>query len=224
MKIKNYTIFDKNDSKNWNKLRDSEALTNYFTPSSRDEYILKLKGYKINPEVENDLEYIIKKKSINKVFSLCSGSCELEYYIMNKFGLKCYVSDTTNSMKRIKDFNIFKQASIIDITKPFKLKIDENSLLLLSRIDTEFEDYQLENIFDNLNSLGAQIIYFIPAEILTIKSFLVNIKLIFACFLKFKKPVSWGYIRSYYSFEKLWKKNYTSNSKNNFGLTLKKND
>tara|TARA_B110000003_G_C16635916_1_gene528412 strand:- start:10 stop:681 length:672 start_codon:yes stop_codon:yes gene_type:complete len=222
MRFKNYTIFDVNDSKNWNKLRDSENLVDYFVPKTRKDYILKLKDYKINPGVEKDLEYLIKSKSINKVFSLCSGSCEIEYYIMNKFGLACHVSDTTNSMKRIKKFNIFEEVSIIDITKPFDIKIDQNSLLLLSRIDTEFEDYQLKNIFENLNFLGAEIIYFIPAEILTLKSFLVNIKLIFKCFLKFKKPVSWGYIRSNYSFENLWKNNYNTNSKNSFGLILLK--
>ena len=143
MRFKNYTIFDVNDSKNWNKLRDSENLVDYFVPKTRKDYILKLKDYKINPGVEKDLEYLIKNKSIKKVFSFCSGSCEIEYFIKNKFGLECHVSDTTKSMKRIKKFNVFDQVSIIDISKPFNIKIDENSLVLLSRIDTEFEDYQL---------------------------------------------------------------------------------
>ena len=224
MKIKNYTIFNHNNTKNWNKLRDSIEFTSYFVPRLKKDYISKLNDFKINLDIENDFTNLIKKHSINKLVSLCSGSCQVEFYLMNKFNLKCHVSDTTESMQRVKKFNIFDSVSIIDVRKPFKLNIDNNTIVLLSRIDTEFDDDQLKNIFRNLNLLEVKIIYFVPAEILNAKSFLVNIKIIIKCFLYFRKPVSWGMIRSYSSFEGLWKKYYKTNSKNIFGLTLLKND
>lgn len=224
MKIKNYTIFNHNNTKNWNKLRDSIEFTSYYVPRLKKDYISKLNDFKINLDVENDFTNLIKKHSIDKLVSLCSGSCQFEFYLMKKFDLKCHVSDTTESMQRVKNFNIFDSVSVIDVRKPFKLNIDNNTMVLLSRIDTEFDDNEMKTIFNNLSDLGVKLIYFIPAEILTIKTFLIKIKIIFKCLLEFRKPISWGYIRSHHSFEKLWKKHYKTKTKNFFGLTLLKND
>ena len=224
MKIKNYTIFNSNLTKNWDELRNSNSYENYFIPQNKEDYLNNLKKYNINKRLEVDLSLSIKKHSIDKIFSLCSGSCYLEYFLMKKHKLKCCVSDSTESIHRIKKFNIFNSATIIDVTKPFNFKVEDNTLLLLSRIDTEFDDNEMKTIFNNLSDLGVKLIYFIPAEILTIKTFLIKIKIIFKCLLEFRKPISWGYVRSYRSFEKLWKKYYETKTKNFFGLTLLRND
>ena len=103
MKIKNYTIFNSNLTKNWDELRNSNSYENYFIPQNKKDYLNNLKKYNINKRLEVDLSLAIKKHSIDKIFSLCSGSCYLEYFLMKKYKLKCCVSDSTESIHRIKN-------------------------------------------------------------------------------------------------------------------------
>ena len=221
MKIKNYTIYDRRMTKNWNSLRDSKDQKDYFIPLNKKDYLIKLNSYDPDKKVINDFSDLVQRDRIKKIISFCSGSCNIEYYLMKKFNLNCEVSDTSASIKRINDFKIFHKASFIDITKEFKIDVDNNVIVLLSRIDTEFEDYQLENFFRKMYDYRVNYIYFIPAEIFTLKTILVKIKILITCFLRFRRPVSWGYVRSFYGFNKLWKEYYQIISKSTKGLILK---
>ena len=221
MKIKNYTIFDRRATKNWNKLRDSKEEKDYFIPSDKKNYLMKLNSYDPDKKVINDFSDLVQRSQIKKIISFCSGTCKIEYYLMKKFNLICEVSDNTHSIERIKKFKIFHKVSFIDMTNEFKIDIDNNTIVLLSRIDTEFEDYQLQNFFRKMYNLKVRYIYFIPAEIITLKTILVKIKILIICFLRFREPVSWGYIRSFYGFNKLWRQYYETISKSTKGLILK---
>ena len=221
MKIKNYTIYDRSMTKNWNKFRDSKEEKDYFIPLDKKDYLIKLNSYDPDKKVVNDFSDLVQRGHIKKIVSFCSGSCNIEYYLMKKFNLICEVSDNTHSIERIKNFEIFHKVSFIDITKEFKIDVDNNTIVLLSRIDTEFEDYQLQNFFSKMYSLKVKYIYFIPAEIFTLKTILVKIKILITCFLRFRRPVSWGYIRSFNGFNKLWRQYYETISKTTNGLILK---
>lgn len=221
MKIKNYTIHDKKISKNWNKLRNSRDYQSYFIPKNKKEFLNKLESYKPTPRIISDFEKMKNNFSFNKLVSFCSGSCMLEYYLMKKFNLDCEVSDNTDSIKRINKFKIFNKSSKIDITKNFKINSTSNTIVLLSRIDTEFDDDQLNELFRKLYELKVCLIYFIPAEIISLKTILVKIKIFFICLFDLRFPVSWGYVRSKKGFEKNWKIYYRTKSFHSKGAILK---
>ena len=224
MKIKNYTIFDSNVTKNWNLLRESSNHNSYFIPNSKKEFLEILNKWEPPKDVLNDFENLKKSFLLKKVISLGSGRCNLEYHLMSKFNLLCDVSDNTDSIKRINSFEIFNNAFYLDIKRDFKLNDLDNSIVLLSRIDTELEDFELKNLFLTLNKNNVKLIYFIPAEILNLKTVLIKIKIILFRLLQFKSPVSWGYIRNLKGFNDLWKNHYQILSKNKNLIILVSND
>lgn len=158
------------------------------------------------------------------MISLGSGRCNLKYHLMNKFNFLCDVSDNTDSIKRINSFEIFNDAFYLDIKRDFILNDLDNSIVLLCRIDTELEDFELKNLFRTLNKNNVKLIYFIPAEILNLKTFLIKIKIILYRLLQFKSPVSWGYIRNLKGFNDLWKNHYQILTKNKNLIILVSND
>jgi len=134
----------------------------------------------------------------------------LEYFIKKKFKLNVVVSDYTSSIERISKFKIFDDVIKLDINNNIKFDFKESDLILLSRIDTEFTDSQLLSVFRKLMENKARRIYFIPAEILTLKTCLVKFKIIVKCLLNFRKPVKWGYIRSDNHFKKIFNTYFTT--------------
>ena len=72
MKIKNYTIYDKKISKNWNKLRNYEEHQSYFIPKNKKEFLERLESYKPTPRIISDFENMKNNFSLNKLVSFCS--------------------------------------------------------------------------------------------------------------------------------------------------------
>ena len=72
------------------------------------------------------------------------------------------------------------------LKKKIIFNFNKTDLIILSRIDTEFTDFDLVSIFKNLYINGAKNIYFIPAEKLTFKTILVKIKIILKCIFNFR--------------------------------------
>ena len=196
MKINNYTIFNSTDTENWNKLRDSDDFQSFYIPKTKQSYLKNFENYSPDNIVISEIEEIIKKQKIKRLISFCSGTCFLELTLKNKFKLPVIVSDYTDSINRINEFLIFNEAIKIDIKEKIKFNFKKTDLIILSRIDTEFTDFDLVSIFKNLYINGAKNIYFIPAEKLTFKTILVKIKIILKCIFNFRIPVRWGYIRS----------------------------
>ena len=81
-------------------------------------------------------------------------------------------------------------------------------MVLLSRIDTELSDSQIKNLFKNLNHHKVKYILFIPAQLLSIKSIIVQLYVISKAVILKKPLVDCGYSRSRSSFKKLWKEFY----------------
>ena len=214
MKIKNYTIFNSNETKNWNYLRNNYSYESFCVGDTKKEFLNQLNDFIIDKKLSDDINDILKKNKLKKIISFCSGTCKLEYYIMNQFNMKVEVSDYTDSILRINEFKIFDKAEKIDISKNFKKKFDESDLVILSRIDTEFEDEELISFFNKLRCMGAKRIFVIPAEILNFKTLLIQLKIIFKCIIGLKKPVQWGYIRSKKCFCNIFKYNFKIIKKN----------
>lgn len=148
-----------------------------------------------------------KVLSLRKVFSIGSGIAAQEYQL-NKFAsLSVTVSDYTDSIHRLKKFNIFQDAIQLDAFKD-EFPVDQNTLVLFPRIDTEFENDQLEFIFKKCFESGVQYIWFIPAELLTLQIIAAELKVALLCIIRRKPRVFCGYARSQSAFEKIWGKYY----------------
>lgn len=120
------------------------------------------------------------------------------------------VSDNTNSINRLKTYNIFNDALLIDIVKD-DFPADEKTLVLLHRIDTEFDDKDLKLIFDKLKKTGVKHICFVPTNPFAFKILLSEFKTFVLSIIKFKKRTFCGYSRSKSSLVKLWNKSYQLN-------------
>ena len=94
----------------------------------------------------------------------------------------------------------------------------------MSRIYTELTDDQLIKMFNSMAKIKIKYIFFIPAQLLTFKSLIIEIYLRIKSILFKKKLVFCGYSRSKNLFTSMWKKHYkasqTKNSKS-FLLELK---
>lgn len=204
MKINNYTIFESSETENWNYLRDSDKFKGFFIPSSKSDYMKIYQDFNIDKDSLNEIQKIILERKIKRIISFCSGTSYFEFFLKDKLKIKVIVSDYTDSIERIKNFNIFDDTLKIDINREIKFDFKKTDLILLSRIDTEFTDNQLVSFFKKLWKNDARNIYLIPAEILNLKTILIKIKIILMCFIKLRIPIKWGYIRSNKHFLKIF--------------------
>jgi hypothetical protein len=192
---------------NWNELRDEELELPYCLPNSRDKYLAKVNAEQASVTVLKMIEQI-QKLGYSKILSLGSGIAQTEYYIKENSNLEVIVSDNTNSIERLKTYNIFNDALLIDIVKD-DFPADGKTLVLLHRIDTEFDDNDLKSIFDKLRKAGVKHICFVPTNPLAFKILLIEFKTFLLSIIKFKKRTFCGYSRSKSALAKLWNKSYS---------------
>ena len=226
MRIKHYSIFN-GDQKtlNWDNLRNDSSEHPYFLPFSRKEYINKV-DCEFPSENVQSLILVCKELGIESIFSIGSGIGAFEYQIKKFSDIKVSVSDYSSSIDRLSEFGIFDKVVQLDAFKD-ALPVDDRTLVLLPRIDTEFDDGQLKLIFQKCYDNSVPYLWFIPAELLTFRILLAEFKVLLMCVLKNKTRVFCGYARSLDSFENLWGefydriKNYNRDNKS-FLLKLKK--
>ena len=225
MKIKHHSIFNNlnSDQINWNKIRNDPHEKQYFIPKEKSKYIEQASSQKSYKEIISEILIILLKFKSKTIFSFGSGRAYLEYGLKLK-NISIEISDSDDSMDRIKAFNIFD--------KVYKLSFDEvlpkvqnfKGLILMSRIDTELSDDELIEMFNSMAKNKIKYIFFIPAQLLTFESLIIEIYIRIKSILFKKKLVFCGYSRSKNLFSSLWGKYYkasqTKNSKS-FLLELK---
>ena len=207
MKIKHHSYFNNGmKTLNWQALRDSEMDEEYHIPFNKEDY---LSTFKAN-EPSNLTNIIIKNleyEGIKKIFSIGSGIAALEYQLKKFSDLNIVISDFNSSVLRLKQFEIFDDALLLDAIQD-PLPVDNSFSVLFSRIDTEFDDEKFQKIFEKCHSLGVKHICFIPAELLTFRIVLAEIKTLLISIIKRKPRVFCGYARSMSSFVKIWNPYY----------------
>lgn len=222
MKIKHHSIFNdlKTDNIDWEKLRDNPKEIHYYIPKNKNEYISFVQAQGQYKKTCQELRKVINEYRITNILSLGCGRAHLEYNLSKMVDIKIDVSDLTESIIKIKSFKIFNNAYLLDFSKKFKLEKNEYQLVLLSRIDTELSDNQLEDLFESLYNSNIKYIYFIPAELLNFKTLLVEIKLFIKSLLYRKKRVFCGFARTEKSLISKWKGfyNFKKDSQNNYLL------
>ena len=217
MKLKHYSIFYKHsESKiNWSYLRNNDNETAYFIPKNEED-ILKIFEKDNHIDVLDSTKKYIDKFKIDRIISIGSGRSSLEYQLKLKTGVYTVISDITESILRLKKLDFFDEILLIDFKKKFELKLSSSTMVLLSRIDTELSDNQIKNLFKNLNHQKVKYILFIPAQLLSIKSILVQFYIILKSVIQKKPLVDCGYSRSRSSFRKLWEEFYAIHKHHNF--------
>ena len=207
MKIKHHSIFKNFEYKtiNWNTLREDQMEPHYYLPKEKKDYV-KLCNLNENKILIDSILKILDKKKIKKIFSLGSGRACLEFHLSKHKDVS--ISDLSKSILNLKKFNLFKKVFHLDIFDALE-KIESQQIVLLGRIDTEFDDKQLKLLINKIH-IKQNLILFIPAQKLTIFSFLMEIYLRIKAMFLFKKLVFCGYSRTYKHFERIWSDNYKS--------------
>ncbi len=214
MKIKHYALFEEltSDQIDWNYLRESNLEALYFIPYDKESYLKLISNLDFAYYVDSLKKYC-HKNNISKIISIGSGRCGLEYHLKLNTELNIIVTDTTDSILRIKSFGIFDDAIQINILENSSvLSIDSDTLILLSRIDTEFDDNNFKKLFEILSIKNVKHISLIPAELLSFKIFVAELKILLISILKNKKRVYCGFARSKSKFIKAWKMFYFENT------------
>jgi hypothetical protein len=217
MKIKHYSVFNdhKNSKIDWDFLRKSKKDSEYYMPQTEGEYksIINEKNYENIIEVTSNY---VNKNKLDTIVSLGSGRAALEYKLKLKTGIRTIISDITKSIFTLKKLNFFDEVLLIDITKKLDINISEKSIVILPRIDTELSDSQINQLFKTLNKKGVKHILFIPAQLISIKSILIQVYVFLKALIQNKSLVDCGYSRSRSRFKKLWKEFYDIHKSYNF--------
>ena len=184
MKIKHHSVFNdlSTDKIDWSIIRSNKKEKGYYLPDNLDIYLKDRKSEKKYEGTVKEISNIIKANSIKRVVSLGSGLAALEYHLKNALEIQVEVSDLDHSIKILDSFKIFDKVFPLDLRSDFKIEA-KDSLVLLSRIDTELTDKELKTLFDRLNMSGANLIYFIPEQVLNLPTIFTEIKIILYSFL-----------------------------------------
>lgn len=212
MRIKHFALFkNEMETLNWEKLRNDEREGPYYLPYRKEDYLLKVDTVAPSGLTQIILQEI-KKTGLTRLFSLGSGIASQEYQL-KKFSDYCVVvTDDNTSVLRLKPFEIFDDVVLLDAFKD-SLPIGENWIILFPRIDTEFDDHQLKILFKKCYIAGVKHIIFIPAELLSSRIVIAEIKTLLMSIIKRKHKVFCGYARSMSSFKKIWDPYYRLSKK-----------
>lgn len=225
MKIKHHSIFNNlnSDQINWDKIRNDPNEEQYFIPTEKYKYIEQASSQNSYKEIISQIMSVIHKFKIKTIFSLGSGRAYLEYGLKQK-NISIEISDSDDSMDRIKSFNIFDKVHKLSFNEALPKVQNFKGLILMSRIDTELTDDELIEMFDSMGKFKIKYIFFIPAQLLTFKSVIIEVYLRIRSILLKQKLVFCGFSRSKNLFKRIWKKHYKAsqikNSKS-FLLELK---
>lgn len=211
MKIKHNVFFksSKDSIIDWDKLRDDKSESAFYIPENKIDYIKLANSVDYENEKLEILSFC-KEFNISRIISIGSGRCLLEYHLKKSSKLSVVVSDSSKSILRIKSFDLIDEALCVsDFTGVSNDYICEKTMFLLSRIDTEFDDAGLNHLIKSLYDNDVKYIYFIPAQILSLKTILIEIK--FYIMSKFIKGtlVFCGYSRTKGCLRRILFKYYT---------------
>ncbi len=207
MKFKHHAIFNNSlDTLDWEALRNDEKESPYFLPYTLKDYLGKVDVAEPS-DFTSTLIAEMKQLGLAKLFSIGCGIASQEYQIKKFSDLSVTVSDYNATVFRLKEFNIFDECMQLDAFKD-KITADESYMMFFHRIDTEFDDQQLKTIFVKCHEAGIRYICFAPAELLSFKIFIAEVKTVILSFARKKPRVFCGYARSKGLFKKIWGKHY----------------
>jgi hypothetical protein len=229
MTIKHYALFNKptialNSAEAWKNLRNDPSEPSFFIPEAKDKYEI-ICNERQNQQLVDFIKNIARENECNHIFSVGSGIAILEFGLKKQTNLKVTVSDYNDSIFKLAPFNIFDNVIQFDAFNDV-YPIDDKTIVLFNRIDTEFDNQDWKHIFDHLSLQNVGCVICIPTQFLTIRATLVQLKILIKSIISSKKRTDCGYIRTQGQFIKGFKtffnhKLVTVNHKNLFILKRK---
>ena len=160
---------------------------------------IELCNQNFDENLTSTINKILKANYIDEVFSLGSGRATLKFHLSKSKNIT--VSDSSSSILKLKKFEIFDNVYHLNLFDALD-KIKPNQVVLLGRIDTELNDQELKLLFKKLYNKRNNII-FIPAQKLTLRTFITEYYIRFKALVFFKKLVFCGYSRTQRRFENM---------------------
>ena len=215
MKINHYALLNQDihnliTENGWEKLRTDTSEPDYFIPTKLEDYDKRANGGILNKLAE-DIIHQSQEKNLNKIFSIGVGIASLEYSIKKNSNLGVIVSDYNDAVFRLKSFNIFDDVVQLNVLADV-LPVLTDTLVIFPRIDTEFTDDQLVTVIKKCFEAKVKILYFIPAQLLTFKTILVELKILATSILTGKHRTFCGYSRTKRHFLKLFLPYYSADT------------
>jgi hypothetical protein len=205
MTIKHYALFNKptvalNSAEAWKNLRNDPSEPSFFIPEAKEKYEL-LCNERQNQQMVAFIENVAHENKCNHIFSVGSGIAILEYGLKTQTNLKVTVSDYNDSIFKLTPFKIFDNVLQFDAFNDV-YPIDDKTIVLFNRIDTEFNNQNWKHIFDHLSHQNVSCVVCIPTQFLTIRATLVQLKILVRSIFSSKKRTDCGYIRTQRQFAK----------------------
>lgn len=199
MIIKHYFLFNNerkalNTADAWRELRNDPNEPSFFIPATKEKYeaICRQNTHK---DWITFIRNFATENHCNHIFSVGSGVAILEYWLKKETNLSITVSDYNDSIFKLSAFNIFDSVLQFDALNE-KYPVDKKTIILLNRIDTEFDDEMWSKALKNMSNQSVQYVICIPTELLTLKSIAIEIKTAIKSLIKRKKRTNCGFIRS----------------------------
>lgn len=202
MKIKHFGLFQNAmNHLDWETLRNDETQKPYFLPFDKQDYLDKVDTDELTST--KIILQEINKSGHKKVFSIGSGIALQEFQLKKFSDYEIVVSDYSAFILRLKKFEIFDKVLILDaFADPWP--IDESWFVIFPRIDTEFDDQQLSELFAKCYNAGITHICFIPGELISFRILISEVKTLIMSIIKRKKRIFCGYARTISCFTKIW--------------------
>lgn len=239
MKIKHYYDFGgllkngKIGEKGWDQLRMQNQDLSFSIEKSRNAWVANC---------ENDLNYCtsaevisryITDEKIHKVISIGVGKGILEYHIKKILGdeisIECmdYTPNAIEELKKV--FLECHQFAVFDVLHDSWDLLDNQALIVLFRMSTEFTEKDWKYIFAKMHGVGIKRILYVPTDILDLTELLKTLKLyviyklkgkwknLTFCGWRYSKEIHLSFWDKYYEVEKHIKKD----DKNYYFLKIK---
>lgn len=195
----------------WDKLRLANDHNSPFVlPATREGWLLRC-------EVRQDLSrralviaQLAHRRQLRAVFSVGVGCAYLEYHL-KRHAPSLHLTCTDYSPLTIERLRtVFKECDRIEAfdIRSWDWPSQPDTLYLLNRVDSEFAEHELANIFSRMRAAGVREVLLVPTTILTPAELCKEwARRAFHVTLGHRMTFA-GYLRSRASFEAAWSPNY----------------
>ncbi len=206
MRLRHYALIHSDtDQIDWDQLRDDPTEPSYHVPASRGEYLQKV-GAAAPNAATGQIAAFMAARGMTTVLSVGCGIGWLEYQLLDP-GRRVIVTDVTESVDRLNGFDVFDQAFRFDVLVD-ELPVADVDLVVLSRVDTEFTDEQLAQVFARLRRQGVAHVCVVATCLLGWRQGAAELRTLAKARTSDRKRVFCGYFRDFRGLAKAWQGSY----------------
>ena len=196
---------------NWEVLRNDEVEGPFSIEKTVEAYEENCKKSSSYEEVASIIiQELEKRGNNNKIVSLGIGKGILEWHLKKQkptLSVECtdYTAEAIEKLKKV--FISMDDGYPFDMLKGHWNLLGTDSILLMFRVSTEFNQEQWQNIFEKMYIAGIRNIIYIPTELCTIKEMIMERINHLRCIVRGRKAMFCGWLYSEKEFEKIFRGN-----------------